>query len=96
MVCLPETSARPHGGWLTLEPGQAKSKEARTFPVDMVPRLRNALAKQLERVAAMERSMGKVILWLFPGPTGDRIRDPHGLAKRVRQGRHSERDTARL
>ena len=45
--------------WLTLEPGEAKSKEPRTFPVDSIPRLRDAVAEQLERVAAMERWSGR-------------------------------------
>ena len=62
-------------GWLTLEPGEAKSKEARTFPVNAIPRLRAALDEQVARVEAMERAQSRVIPWLFIGPTGERIRD---------------------
>lgn len=61
-------------GWLILEVGEGKTRKARKFPVSLIPRLKAAIDDQLERVAAMEKSLGKVIPWLFVGPTGERIR----------------------
>ena len=61
-------------GWLVLEPGEGKTRKARQFPITMIPRLNAAITDQLERVAAMEKSMGRVIPWLFVGPTGERIK----------------------
>ena len=66
------------GDWLVLEVGEGKTGKARQFPVNAIPRLRDALAEQLERVAALERATGKIIPWLFPGETGDQISDFRG------------------
>jgi integrase len=50
-------------GWLRLEPGEGKSGEGRNFP--LIPELREVLAEQLQRTAALERETGQIIPWLF-------------------------------
>src|SRR6185437_10057294 len=78
-IRLETFAPRPRGpkgccSWLILEVGEGKTRKARQFPVGMIPRLKAAIDDQLERVAAMERLMGKVIPWLFVGETGKRIK----------------------
>jgi integrase len=52
-----------NAGWLRLEPGEGKSDEGRNFP--LIPELRDVLAEQLERTAAMELATDQIIPWLF-------------------------------
>jgi integrase len=52
-----------NAGWLRLEPGEGKSGEGRNFP--LIPQLREVLAEQLQRTAALERGNGEIIPWLF-------------------------------
>jgi integrase len=52
-----------NAGWLRLEPGEGKSGEGRNFP--LVPELREILVETLERTAALERTTGQIIPWLF-------------------------------
>ncbi len=52
-----------NAGWLRLEPGEGKSGEGRNFP--LIPELREILAEQLQRTAALERETGQIIPWLF-------------------------------
>lgn len=52
-------------GWLRLEPGEAKNREGRLFPINVVPRLRQVLEEQRERTRAVERATGTVVPWLF-------------------------------
>jgi site-specific recombinase XerD len=75
-------------GWLVLEVGEGKTRKARQFPVAMIPRLKAAIDDQLERVAAMEKSLGRVIPWLFVGATGERIKSfrTAWLTARVKAG----------
>jgi integrase len=48
---------------LRLEPGEGKSGEGRNFP--LTPSLREVLAEQLQKTAALEREIGQIIPWLF-------------------------------
>ena len=50
-------------GWLRLEPGEAKNRDGRMFP--LTPRLREVLKSQLDRTGEMEMEAGRVIPWLF-------------------------------
>lgn len=52
-----------NAGWLWLEPGEGKSGEGRDFP--LIPELREVLAQQLEKTAALELATGQSIPWLF-------------------------------
>jgi integrase len=56
-------------GWVVLEPGVAKNKEARMFP--LTTHLRDALTRQREYVKGLEREHGKVIPWMFPKDDGE-------------------------
>jgi len=58
-------------GWLRLEPGEAKNREGRMFP--LTPRLREVLQDQLDRTRTTEIETGRVIPWLFHR-NGDPIR----------------------
>lgn len=75
-------------GTVRLEPGTTKNRDGRV--VYLTPALTDALAEQLERVRAAERTLGRIIPFVFPhfvdGPinpktgqrryvAGDRIRD---------------------
>jgi integrase len=51
------------GGWLRLEPGEAKNKEGRNFP--LTPELRDALESQSERTKMAERERGEIVPWVF-------------------------------
>lgn len=51
------------GGWLRLEPGEAKSEQPRLFPLD--PLLRPVLEAQHQAARAAERELGRVIPWVF-------------------------------
>jgi integrase len=50
-------------GWLRLEPGEAKNRDGRMFP--LMPRLREVLERQLNRTREVEMEGGRVIPWLF-------------------------------
>lgn len=50
-------------GWLRLEPGQAKNKLGRMFP--MFGELREVLEAQRERTTFIERANGQIIPWVF-------------------------------
>jgi integrase len=52
-------------GWLRLEPGETKNNEGRMFPISTVPRLRDALARQLARTESVEKATDQIIPWLF-------------------------------
>ena len=52
-----------NAGWLRLEPGEGKSGEGRNFP--LIAELRESLAEQLEKTAALERATDQIIPWLF-------------------------------
>jgi site-specific recombinase XerD len=52
-------------GWLRLEPGETKNRKGRMFPLSTVPRLRQALERQLARTEDAERDTGRIIPWLF-------------------------------
>jgi integrase len=52
-----------NAGWLRLEPGEGKSGEGRNFP--LISELREVLAEQLERTAALELATDQIIPWLF-------------------------------
>jgi integrase len=52
-------------GWLRLEPGKTKNNEGRMFPISTVPRLRDALARQLARTESVEKATDQIIPWLF-------------------------------
>ena len=58
-----DLTVRPHGT-LRLDPGTTKNDEGRV--VYLTPALHQALAEQLERVAKLERQLGRVIPYLFP------------------------------
>jgi integrase len=45
------------GGWLILEPGEAKNRETRRFP--FIPSLRRILERQRERKEAVEQARGQ-------------------------------------
>lgn len=51
------------GGWLVLEPGEAKSEEPRRFPLD--PDLRPILWRRWQETQALQRELGRVIPWVF-------------------------------
>lgn len=50
-------------GMLRLEPGEAKNKEGRTFP--LTSELREILEQQRARTDALERATGRIIPWVF-------------------------------
>lgn len=59
------------GGWLRLEPGEAKNKEGRAFPLD--PHLRPILATLHAQTERLEQEKGRIIPWVFHRD-GQRIR----------------------
>jgi site-specific recombinase XerD len=52
-------------GVLRLDPNESKNSEAREFPVNAIPELREALERQLETTRKLEIERGCVIPWLF-------------------------------
>jgi site-specific recombinase XerD len=52
-------------GVLRLDPNESKNGEAREFPVNAIPELRQALERQLETTRKLEVERGRVIPWLF-------------------------------
>src|SRR5262245_29068106 len=52
-------------GWLRLEPGEAKNREGRSFPLGPHPELRAILERQRERTREVERGEGEIIPWVF-------------------------------
>jgi len=50
-------------GWIRLEPGEAKNREGRMFP--LTPTLRVVLARQRAHTRAIERATGRLIPWVF-------------------------------
>lgn len=51
------------GGWLILEPGEAKSEEPRRFPLD--PQLRPILQPLHDAKKAFQQEHGRVVPWVF-------------------------------
>jgi integrase len=66
-------------GWLNLEPGEGKTREARSFP--FTPELRTVLEVQRGKVREIERRLECVIPWVFVHEDGSRIRDFRGAWK---------------
>lgn len=62
-------------GWLRLEPGETKNKEGRIFPINILPKLREALTAQRERVAAIEKATEQIVNWVFVYDDGSQIKD---------------------
>jgi integrase len=60
-------------GWLRLEPEETKNRDGRQFP--LVQGLRDVLAGQHERVAAIQRATGRIIPWVFVRDDGEPVRD---------------------
>jgi integrase len=60
-------------GWLKLEPGETKNLEGRNFP--FTPELREVLEAQRKRLSEIERETERIVPWIFPLPTGERIGD---------------------
>jgi len=60
-------------GWMRLEPGEGKTKEPRAFP--LTAELVAILARQRERVRAIERSTGTIIPWVLVHNNGRRIKN---------------------
>jgi integrase len=60
-------------GWMRLEPGEGKTREAREFP--FTPELRAVLNAQRERVREIQRATGQIVPWVFVHPDGSRIKD---------------------
>jgi integrase len=58
-------------GWIRLEPGEAKNREGRMFP--LTPALRAVLEAQRARTDEAERQRERVIPWVFHYPNGGRI-----------------------
>lgn len=63
-------------GFLRLFTGEGKKRRARVYPIN--PRLRDILIEQAARVEKMEKELGRVIPWVFPGPDGQRMKYPYG------------------
>jgi len=63
------------GGWLRLEPGEAKNREGRQFP--LVPELRRVLERQKAYTERVQRTRGQIIPWVFHRE-GQPIRDFRG------------------
>ena len=59
-------------GWLRLDPGETKNKEGRNFP--LTGRLREVIASQAAKNAALEAASGTRVGWLF-NREGEPIRD---------------------
>jgi integrase len=64
------------GGWIRSEPGEAKNKEGRQYP--MLPPLRALLEAQKAKAEALARSTGKITPWVFFREHGDQIKDFYG------------------
>jgi len=64
-------------GTIRLDPGSTKNDDGRV--VYLTPELTEALAMQIERVKTLERTLGRIIPWLFPHLgklyTGERIHE---------------------
>jgi integrase len=60
------------GGWLRLDPGEAKNGEGRSFA--FTPELRLVLERQRARASAIEKATGKRVEWVFFWPDGTRIK----------------------
>lgn len=52
-------------GTITLEPGETKNGEGRTFPFDVLPELAALLRAQREYTDRVERATGQVCRWVF-------------------------------
>jgi integrase len=50
-------------GWLRLEPGEAKNRDGRLYP--LTDELRQILTAQVEYTRRLEREQGRIIPWLF-------------------------------
>lgn len=61
-------------GILRLEPGEAKNREGREFPVGVLPRLRQVLERQVERKRAFEKDRGRIVEHLFFDESGRPVR----------------------
>jgi integrase len=68
-------------GWLNLEPGEGKTREARSFP--FTPELRTLLETQRAKVREIERRLGRMIPWVFIHNDGTPIKDFRGAWKRA-------------
>jgi integrase len=60
---------------LRLDPGEGKKRRARVFP--LTPELLEILDLQAVTVDRLERMHGRVIQWIFPGPTGQQMKNPY-------------------
>jgi integrase len=61
-------------GVVRLWRGQGKKRRERAFPI--TERLRDILVEQRAHVDALERELGRVVPWVFPGPAGERQKYP--------------------
>jgi integrase len=61
------------GGWLKLDDGEGKTRDARRFP--LTPELRGVLEQQLAWSREIEKARGIVIARLFHHPDGTPIKD---------------------
>ena len=52
-------------GVLRLDPGEAKNREGRVFPIAALPELRALLEEQVEYTRDFEKAGGQIIPWLF-------------------------------
>ena len=50
-------------GWLRLEPGEAKNREGRMFP--LTPELREVLQRQREHTEAVQQETDRIVPWVF-------------------------------
>jgi integrase len=70
-------------GTLRLDPGTTKNGEGRT--VYLTPDLKGALAAQLDRVDALQKTLGRIVPFLFPHLSGRRAgQRRQGFARRWR------------
>jgi hypothetical protein len=73
-------------GWLRLDPGEAKNREGRSFPLEPYPDLRAILERPREQTKEVERSKGEIIPWVFHRKRKADQELPTRLADRAREG----------
>lgn len=71
------------GGWLFLDPGEAKNRDGRSFPLD--PHLRPILKKLRKQTDTLEAELDRIIPWVF-----------HREGRRIRYLRRSWLTACRL
>ncbi len=59
-------------GWLSLDPGEGKTKQPRQFP--LTGELKTVLEAQRERVRSIEHATGQIVPWVFCHDDGSPIR----------------------